>query len=59
MGIEATPYSPANQAISEHGGAKCGAVSADPDLARLVGAWPSLTASIRAAILALLDSSDR
>jgi hypothetical protein len=45
--------------ISSEGGAESGAVadltSLPADLARVVAVWPTLAASIRRAILALLD----
>jgi hypothetical protein len=36
---------------------KLSTLSADPDLTRLVAAWPDLPAHIKAAVLALLDAS--
>jgi hypothetical protein len=35
------------------------AQTADPGLARLVDAWPTLPAHIRAAVLALVDAAGR
>jgi hypothetical protein len=38
-------------------GAKSGAVASDPDLTRIIDAWPSLPEPIRRAMLALLSST--
>lgn len=58
--------SDASGAISEGCGAKCGALTddearaamADPDLAAVVAAWPTLTESARAAIVAIIRGGD-
>jgi hypothetical protein len=44
-------------ALSGPGAAKPGAVTADPDLARVIIAWPDLPAHIRAAVLALIGTA--
>jgi hypothetical protein len=38
------------------GAAQSGAVAADPDLARVIDAWPDLPPHIKAAVLALVGS---
>jgi hypothetical protein len=53
---------PRNDGQPAAGGAKSGAASpdrspADPDLARLVDAWPTLPPPIRAAVLALVETA--
>jgi hypothetical protein len=37
--------------------AKSGAVSDDPDLARVIDAWPGLPSDVRAAVLALVEGT--
>src|SRR5262245_31475509 len=44
-------------AFSGKRAAKCAALSADRDLARLLDAWPTLPATLRAAILAMIDAA--
>jgi hypothetical protein len=41
------------------GGAESGAVAVDPALARVVAAWPTLSAATRRAILKLIDKPKR
>jgi hypothetical protein len=58
-GLERTPNSAKKSAVIEIGGAKSGAPSADsnaidPDLARIVAAWPTLAEPIKRAMLALI-----
>jgi hypothetical protein len=58
MGIEPCTNSPGNTALSADGGAESGAPTpADPDLTRLVDAWPTLPPPIRAAVLALVETA--
>ena len=57
MGIEPPLNSPGNSTGSVPGGAESGASTReipaiDPDLARIVQAWPDLPPAIRAGILA-------
>jgi hypothetical protein len=63
MGIEPPANTPKNSAFPGQGGADSGAVAAqidnrDPDLTRLLAAWPSLSTAIRRAVLALIESAD-
>ncbi len=56
VGSEQGPDSPGNTHNRSKGGAKCGALSgADPDLARIVRAWPSLSEKAKARMLAILS----
>jgi len=70
VGAERAPDSTGKSAISQTGGAESGAVGArnadsaapsptptDPELARLVEAWPKLPEAIRRGILAMVESS--
>jgi hypothetical protein len=41
------------------GAAESGAVAGDPELARVVEAWPKLSGHVKRAILALLATEDR
>ena len=59
MGIDPPHDSAGNTAIPDRGGAESGAPAlqiADGDLARVVEAWPTLPAHIRAAVLALVET---
>lgn len=62
-GFETPPQNTDHTAFSGEGAAKSGAVHhcqelpADPDLARLVEAWPELPQPIRAAIVAMVDAA--
>jgi hypothetical protein len=58
-GLEVSPDSPQETAISETGGAESGAVDArnglnDPALVSLVEAWPTLPQTVRDEIAALV-----
>lgn len=55
MGIEALADSTGKHAVSEHRGAESGALTADFYLSRVIMAWPALSGTVRAAILALVD----
>lgn len=56
-GLELPQELPGKPIISQSRGAESGAVGArDPDLARLIAAWPTLPEPIRRAILALVGS---
>ena len=62
MGIEPPAISPQKTALSAEGGAESGALTTqtgpiDPDLSRILAAWPSLPAPIRAAMLALVGTA--
>jgi hypothetical protein len=59
MGIEPTEDSPDNPTPAAAGGAESGALAAenDPDLARLLAAWLTLSEPIRRAVLALVESA--
>jgi hypothetical protein len=62
MGIEPPANSPENTTLSPEGGAKSGSAAVeirpiDPDLARVVTAWPELPEAIRRAVLALVNST--
>jgi len=62
MGIEPPADSPGKTQVSEMCGAKSGAPATltglvDPDLRRILAAWPSLPTPIRAAILALVGTA--
>jgi hypothetical protein len=48
---------PGKTALPEPGGAKSGAPAADPDLTRILDAWPTLPEPIRRAILALIETA--
>jgi hypothetical protein len=62
-GLELPTKSPGKQGLSEKSGANLGAFkgnsekSPDADLDLIVSAWPSLSATVRAAILALVDGA--
>ncbi len=67
-GLEQPPYSTGKTPLSETGGAESGAVGAakpsfDPDLARLIEIWPSLSEASKRAILETVsadaDRTDR
>jgi hypothetical protein len=58
----ATKTTPRNDGPAAAGGAKSGALAdrftfRDPDLQRLIDAWPTLPESIRRAILALIGAA--
>jgi len=58
-GLENTPLALSRTSISEAGGAQSGALPVDdPDLTRLITAWPKLPEAIRRGILALTDVGD-
>jgi hypothetical protein len=65
--VEVTPTGSELNAASSNGdntlgnpapasAAESGAVAVDPDLARLIAAWPALPQAIRRVILALVES---
>jgi hypothetical protein len=59
-GVEQAGENVKKTAIPDAGGAECGAVAAqgemdDPDLARVIAAWPRLTNQVRKCIAKLLD----
>ena len=68
-GLELPPETPTDSHHLRTGGAESGAtrrdaasesapaVSADPDLARVVEAWPSLPEPIRRAVISLVNST--
>jgi hypothetical protein len=61
-GIRTTPETHDKTALFAEGGAKSGALATqtdpiDPDLSRILAAWPLLPAPIRAAILALVGTA--
>ena len=64
-GLEHTPETPTISQISDPGGADSGALGAhkppsppaDPALARLIEAWPTLPEAVRAGIVAMIDAS--
>ncbi len=64
-GLEHTPDSPKNTPIPDSSGAESGAPGAqstptppaDPTLAKLVEAWPTLPEAVRAGIAAMIDAS--
>jgi len=54
-GLEDTHYSPEKTPISKSRGAECGApTKTDPDLARIVSAWPALSVAAKALLLAFV-----
>ena len=60
-GFELPRENPVKTAIPNHGGAECGALSAqhlklDPQLQTLILAWPDLPATLKAGILAMVES---
>ena len=58
MALEHTEHNAGNKQVSREGDAKSGAVEAvltDPELAKVVAAWPNLPGPIRRAILALIS----
>ena len=60
-GVERTPKPSGKTALSEIGGATVGAVIAppapiDPDLQRIIGAWPTLSEATRRRILTMVDA---
>jgi hypothetical protein len=63
--IEQPSKSPENSASCERGGAESGAVGgdsatlADPDLAQIVAAWPTLTDDVKGVIIDLVRDADR
>ena len=58
-GLEKTRKSPGNKRIGSVSGAQSGAVGADcdPELARIVEAWPGLPAGVRRKVLAIVEGS--
>ncbi len=59
-GVEHPSKMPGNHQIRPTGGAESGALAAltlDPELARIVAAWPDLSDPIRRAVLALVGSA--
>jgi hypothetical protein len=61
-GIEPAPKSSGNSGGRDQSGAECGALGAreapaDPDLAAVVDAWPTLREPIRAGILAMVRAA--
>jgi hypothetical protein len=57
-GIRSSHETPREIALPEVGGAESGALTpTDPDLSRLVTAWPTLPEPIKRAVLALVDSA--
>jgi hypothetical protein len=57
MGIEPTANSPEKTPLSAESGAKSSALGADPDLSRIIDAWPDLPLHIRAAVQALIGTA--
>lgn len=60
-GFDGTPVLPGEIRISEKGGAESGAVSSktapiDPDLARIIDAWPTLPETTRVAIVRAIQA---
>ena len=60
-GFELPRENPVKTGIPNHGGAECGALSAqhlklDPQLQTLILAWPDLPATLKAGILAMVES---
>lgn len=63
-GIEPAPKSSGNSGGRDQSGAECGALGAreapaDPDLAAVVDAWPTLPAAIKSAILAMIGAAEQ
>lgn len=61
-GLEEGVNSSGNVAVSETGGAESGAVGAqnrvaDAELARIIDAWPTLSAEVKTAIVQLVKNS--
>ncbi len=61
-GLEQGADSAGKSANSQSGGAESGAVGGnfgaiDPDLARLIGVWPTLREVVRASILAMVKAA--
>ena len=56
-GLEHSPDSKSNTAISEARVQSGVQFPEDSDLARLLKAWPSMTADARAAVLAVVDAA--
>jgi hypothetical protein len=61
-GVEIPPQNAGKTQISQTGGAKSGALSSDsapidPDLQRVLEAWPMLPAALRSGILAMIDAA--
>jgi hypothetical protein len=57
-GLEESHHSSGNAAIPNQGGADSGAqVSIDPQLGRLIEAWPGLPGDTRERIVALIDEA--
>lgn len=61
-GFEHPAQNPKKTANSDQGGAECGAPPAfstitDPDLARVVKAWPDLPEPVRRGILAMVEAA--
>jgi hypothetical protein len=66
MGFEQSKKPTGNGAVSESGGSKSGNIGpesapkptpADPDLAAVLSAWPSLPSAIKAGVLALVRAA--
>jgi hypothetical protein len=62
LGLETPPQNTDKTPISQTGGAISDALSAnsdhiDPDLQRLIDAWPTLPAALTAGILAMIDAA--
>jgi len=59
-GVEQIPDFPQENAIPPESGAPGGALlpEMDPDLARVVEAWPRLPAHVRRAVLAMVEKAD-
>jgi hypothetical protein len=68
-GLEPTPKTPSETQVCDSGGSKCGNNGAgfgaptaperpaDPDLAALVAAWPTLPSAVRVGIVAMVRAA--